>query len=47
MSSGDENEVLTFTKFKCEGLKFSEGAEYNSIAVSGRGLLTTPVSVRA
>ncbi len=47
MSSGDENEVLTFTQFKCENLKFSEGAEFDTVAVSGRGLLTSPTSVRA
>ena len=45
--SGDENEVLTFSQFKCESLKFSEGAEFNSIAVSGRANIVTPSSVRA
>ena len=47
MSSGDENEVLTFTQFHCETLKFSEGAEFNTIAVTGRANITTPASVRA
>lgn len=47
VSSGDEQEVLAFTQFKCESLKFSEGAEYNTIACSGRALLTTPTSTRS
>lgn len=46
MSSGDENELLTFTKFKCEDIKFAEGAECNSLAISGRALLTSPASSR-
>ena len=45
--TGDENEVLSFTQFKCESLKFSEGAEANTIAVSGRANMVTPASVRA
>ena len=47
VSTGDQAEVLTFTNFKVESLKFSEGAEFNSIAVSGRALLTTPASARS
>ncbi len=46
MSANDENEELTFTQFKCESLKFAEGAEFNTIAVSGRALLTHPGSER-
>ena len=45
--SGDEQEILKFNNFKVEGLKFAEGAEFNTIAVSGRALLTTPVSTRS
>lgn len=45
--SGDQNEVLTFTQFKCESLKFSEGAECNTIVVSGRANVVTPASVRS
>lgn len=47
MTTGDENEILTFTQFKCEGLKFAEGAEFNTIAVTGRANLVTPTSTRA
>ena len=42
--SGDQQEILTFSNFKVESLKFSEGAEFNSIACSGRALLVTPTS---
>ena len=45
--TGDQQEILKFTNFKCENLKFSEGAEFNTIAVSGRALLTTPTSARS
>ncbi len=45
--SGDQAEILKFTNFKVESLKFAEGAEFNTIAVSGRALLTTPVSARS
>ena len=45
--SGDQNETLTFDHFKCEDIKFSEGAECNTLAVSGRANVTTPTSVRA
>ena len=47
VTTGDQQEILKFTNFKCESLKFSEGAESNTIAVSGRALLTTPVSTRS
>jgi hypothetical protein len=47
VASGDQQEILKFTNFKVESLKFSEGAEFNTIAVSGRALLTTPVSARS
>lgn len=47
VSSGDQAELLEFTQFKCESLKFSEGAECDTIAVSGRALLTTPTSTRS
>ena len=45
--SGDQNETLTFDNFKCEDIKFAEGAEYNTLAVTGRALITTPSSARA
>lgn len=47
VSSGDAAELLEFTQFKAESIKFAEGAECDTIAVSGRGLLTTPVSTRS
>lgn len=47
VTSGDEQEILKFTQFRCESLKFAEGAEANTIACSGRALLTTPVSARS
>jgi hypothetical protein len=45
-AANDAPETLTFTKFKCESLKFAEGAESDTIAVTGRALLTTPASTR-
>jgi hypothetical protein len=45
--SGDQTEVLTFTKFKAESVEFSEGAEYNTLRVSGRALLTNPTGARS
>lgn len=47
MSSGDEAETLTFAQFKCESIAFSEGAECNSLAVSGRALVIAPTSARS
>ena len=47
MSTGDEAEVLTFTLFKTEDIKFSEGAECNTLAVSGRANITVPASSRS
>lgn len=47
MSSGDAAETLTFTKFKCTGIKFGEGADANTMSISGTALLTTPASTRS
>jgi hypothetical protein len=45
--SGDQAEVLKFLNFNCESVEFSEGAEYNTIRVSGRALITAPTGVRS
>lgn len=45
--TGDQAEVLTFTKFKAESVEFSEGAEYNTLRVSGRALMTAPTGARS
>lgn len=47
MASGDENEVLRFTDFVTDQLTFSEGDEYNTVAVEGRANLESPASTRA
>lgn len=47
MSSGDQQEILKFTAFKAESIQFSEGAESNSIAVSGRCNIIVPTSARS
>lgn len=47
VTTGDEAEALTFTQFKCESLAFSEAADANTIAVSGRALLVVPTSARS
>jgi len=46
-AAGEEDEVLTFADFHCDRLEFSEGEEYNTIAVSGRALVVYPASVRS
>lgn len=45
--SGDQAELLKFNNFNCESIEFSEGAEYNTIRVSGRALITAPVGSRS
>jgi len=45
--TGDEQEILTFTDFYADSFTFSEGDEYNTVAVSGRALVETPVSARS
>ena len=47
MSSGDEAEALTFTQFKCESIAFSEAADANVMAASGRALVIVPTSARS
>ena len=47
VTSGDQAETLTFTKFKCEAIEFREGAEYNTLAISGRALLVAPTGARS
>jgi len=47
VTSGDQQEILTFDNFKVETLKFSEGAEFNTIACTGRALIVTPASARS
>lgn len=46
-TTGDEAEVLTFSDFVADSFNFSEGDEYNTIAVSGRALVETPASARS
>jgi hypothetical protein len=46
-TTGDQNEVLTFTKFHVDRLRFKEGAQYNTLIVEGRALITAPSSARA
>lgn len=47
MLTGDQAEVLTFTKFKMTSGKFAEGADADTIVVTGTALLTTPASTRS
>ena len=46
-ASGDEQEVLKFSDFYCDSFQFSEGDEYNTIAITGRALVETPTSTRS
>ena len=46
-STGDQAEQLDFALFNCESLEFSEGAEYDTIRVSGRALITAPAGTRS
>lgn len=46
-ATGDEAEVLQFSDFYADSFNFSEGDEYNTVAVSGRALLETPASTRS
>lgn len=45
--TGDFDEELKFSQFHCDSLRFSEGQDANRIEVSGKALVTTPVSTRA
>ena len=45
--TGDEAEVLTFNDFHVDSLQFSEGDEYNTVAITGRALVETPGSARS
>lgn len=36
------DEVVTFARFHAEEFPFAEGEEYNTLAVSGRAVITTP-----
>ena len=47
VSSGDEQEVLTFSDVHADSFTFTEGAEYNTIVCNFRALVNTPSSARS
>lgn len=45
-ASGGQNEVLTFSDFHCDRVRFAEGEDGNSLEIEGKALVKQPSSVR-